>query len=120
MPSESQASKRCRKALQGRQVHTLICITREFTFPEMLQAVHDLGLTYGQALEMSGEVRRQISGNVVGRRIEPSQGNRLAASTGMTAVALAYLCQAREIQISGFDFDGGHFFGIPGTVYRIA
>ena len=110
LTGKDKVAQRSRKKFKGRDVRTLICITKEFTFSEMLSTVQELGLTFNHALEMTDDVRRQITGEVVGRKIPDSSGNALAAATGMIAVALAYLSGAQEIEVSGIDFGGGHFF----------
>lgn len=106
----SEVAEHSRESLAGRHVRTLVCITKKLILKEVTDLVAQCGLTYDEVIEMPNQERLNLSGRPFGRVIPPSPGNALACSAGVTAILLMYYAGVAKFSISGFDFDGGHYF----------
>lgn len=97
------------QAMSGLRTKTLLLVDSKLSVPECKAVLRDTGYIFDNLLCVSVPDRAEIFKEICGEPV-PEGGTDYRPSSGLFAVALALLGDARSVSMSGFSFEGGHAY----------
>ena len=97
------------KALRGRRVGHLVCITSFMPFSQMLKELHEIGLSWESCEEITKVQRARFVSDFLQHPLASAKGGDVA-STGVSAILIARAAGAASVRWGGISLDGGHSY----------